>query len=108
MYRVIQGKLDLVAVEAKAKNDHLRANQERMLALLSAAMPVQLVEEGPGYGPFFGQWESTCRLYDLARFERDNGLWITKQMEPHRTGHCSCMWPAPDCELHRFNKVVSQ
>lgn len=106
MYRISDQKtIELVAVEAKATNDTLRAGQERMLALLSTAMPVKVVSEGPSYGPFFGQWESQCNLYDLSRYEKDSGLWLTPQLDPVRIKECNCTWNwwRHGCPEHSFS-----
>lgn len=110
MYRISDHKkIELVAVEAKATNDTLRAGQERMLALLSTAMPVRVVSEGPSYGPFFGQWESKCQLYDLSRYEKEKDLWLTPQIDPIRILECNCVWDwcRHSCPDHRFQDGVA-
>lgn len=93
MYRVSDDqKIELMAIEAKSGNDKLRPGQEKMLALLSTAMPVKVVLEGPGYGRFLGQWESHSLPYTLSRYENENGLWLTPQIDEHRIKQCSCIW----------------
>lgn len=73
MYRVVDGKVELRAVEVKSEQDKLRPNQKKMLALLSTVMDVRDVHTGPGYGDELNRDDMHALVYDVRRYKEYEG-----------------------------------